>query len=54
MSGDGGVLIARDDGVIDVPEAAATPAGLVDAVEQLLDKLLGPRQQQQQRTERNP
>lgn len=51
MSDHSGVLIAREDGVTDVPNAVAISTGLVQAVEQLLEKLLGPRQEQQQRTE---
>lgn len=45
-----GVLIVRDDGVIVVPEAEPWPAGLANAVEQLLDKL-GATSRHEQRTE---
>lgn len=51
MADPAGVVLARDDGLIDVPGAIAAPAGLIQAVEQLLDTLLGPREQQQQTEE---
>lgn len=45
------ILIVRDDGVIVVPEAEPWPAGLANAVEQLLDKLGTKARHEQQRTE---
>jgi len=54
MSGDhSGILIVRDDGVINVPGAVAVPAGLADAVEHLLDKLGAPKRDERKRKGRD-
>lgn len=52
MSDQAGVLIARDDGVIVVPDAVPVVHGLVDAIERLFASLGMPaRDERQERTE---
>jgi len=51
MADHGGVLIARDDGVIVVPNAAPVVHGLVEAVEKLFASLGIPARDEQQERE---
>lgn len=53
MSDPAGVVLARDDGLIDVPRAWAVPAGLVETIEHLVEALGIPArdEQREQRTE---
>lgn len=53
MSDPAGVVLARDDGLIDVPGAIPVVHGLVDAIERLVGALGIPArdEQDQQRTE---
>ena len=52
MSDPAGVVLARDDGVIDVPDAIPVVSGLVEAVERLFGALGIPaRDERDQRTE---
>lgn len=48
-----GVVLARDDGVIEVPRAVAVPRGLVETVERIVEALGIParNERDQQRTE---
>lgn len=55
MSDPAGVVLARDDGVIDVPGAVPVVHGLVDAIERIYEALGIPareRQNQQREEER--
>lgn len=50
-----GVVLARDDGVIDVPDGIPVVHGLVDAIERLFDTLGIPaRNERDERTEDKP
>ena len=52
MSDPAGVVLARDDGVIDVPDAVPVVHGMVEAVERIFASLGIPaRDEQQERTE---
>lgn len=47
-----GVLVARNDGVIDVPDAVPVVRGMVEAIERLFSSLGVPaRDERQERTE---
>ena len=48
-----GVLLARDDGVIDVPQALPWPTQFAEQIVRTLDAILGPvgNDEHQQRTE---
>lgn len=46
-----GVLIVRDDGVVDVPGAIPWPAQLADQIERTLAAVLGPRDDAEPRME---